>query len=242
MTKTKRVLSAISLAVVQATVISATTIAEASEESIMILGDRVTNPETGVEGRVVLNPKGIVGLTFTNSGLQLEYETQSGKVQIVKLVAEFPTNLKEPSSEGEKMYNDMMTESIKENGRVMAGHLLRNTAKGHTANQATLQISLETSRPVFAVTEYSYQEVIVHTTIGSLSLAQAVLNALSAQANQRVEQIMIARAEAAKQSATEVPAEAAVLAKNPIGFIWPSQPSAAGAVRACELMFKSTGS
>lgn len=238
MTKTKRVLSAMSLAVV----LCAAAIAEASEEKILILGERVTDPETGAEGRRILNPKGVVQLTFTNSGLQLVYETESGKVQTVKLTAEFPQNLKEPSSEGEKMYNDIMTESVKENGRVMAGHLLRNTAQGHTANNATLQISLETSRPGFAITDFSYKEVMVHTTSGSLPLSQAVLNTLSMQANQRVEQIMVARAEAAKQNAPPAQAEAAVPTKNPIGFIWSAQPGAASAVRACELMFKATGS
>ena len=232
-----------SLAMAQFVVICAATIAEASEEKMIIMGERVVNPETGAEGRRILNPKGVVQLTFTSSGLQIQYETESGKVETVKLTADFPALAKEASSEGEKMYNDFMAQGLKDNGRAMAGHLMRNTAKGLAENGATMQVLFETSRPGFVITEYSYKEVIVFTPSGSLSLAQAVMNVLSADANKKVGEVMAARAAeaAAAQAATAKAEEPVVTQRNPIGFIWDTKGSA-GAVRACEMLFRATGS
>lgn len=241
MTKTKRVLSALSLVASLCVAINA----KASEEKILILGDRMINPETGEEGHRLLNPKGVVDVAFTTSGLQITFETESGKIQSVRLFAEFPEITKEPTSEAEKMFLEMMSEGLK-GGRVMAGHILRNTAQALASNKAVLKLSFETSRPGFVISDYSYKEAIVHLPGGTVSLEQAVMNAISSDANQKVSRVLKAQAEKeakAEARAQQLPQDvAAVAPKNPIGFIWPSQPGSVPAVRVCEMMFKASGS
>ena len=230
MATTKRVLSLVFLAGSLLAAMVATEVADASVEKIILTNELITDAETGMQGFKILNPSREADVKFTSVGLEVEYVDALGAKQTVKLLADFDILPEKGESEGETRYNNMMNETLKGDGPRMAGHVIKQTAKGVAESGHFLVLKLDTSRkPGFVIFNYGYSDVTFMSPGNPpVTLKEMIRNNVSMQINEAVAGLMAHKAEQAR---------------NPVGFMDGQKASAWGGPKIfpmCEGLFVST--
>ncbi len=206
--------------------------AEAAPEKIAIYYDESIHPETGELSYRVVNPNGIVDVTFTTTGARLTYAAATGHLHQININGDFPKRPEPTGNAGRNIQNNIMADMIESNGRQFIVGTIRGSAQQVAAAGGLLLLKLDRQGKLgFIVNDYGMEEVTLVTPGEKITLGRAIFRALHAESRRQTD-IILANAAAAE-------AAAAPKQKNPIGFTPNGTNQVGGSkhIRTCEFLF-----